>query len=251
MQAVRADRHVLGARDRATLGAAVGPPPVDAPRLALRLHEPTRGRCGFGNRIGAAGRDALMTPTSTSSARISVARYQRVGWGAAGSEELPEHSTPLENAAQKRGRPSRESMGFAPDHSGNYGASGRTGPAGVTSWCHRRSSGELQMRKLSCPSRDAIWVAVVGLSVLALGASPAIAKQSHGKEFQVDDDRKQCRKADFTSIQAAVTAAGARPGRDRIEVCPGLYQEQVRIEGPAQDGLKLEAQRRTRSLIAT
>ena len=102
------------------------------------------------------------------------------------------------------------------------------------------------MRKLSCPSRDAIWVAVVGLSVLALGASPAIAKQSHGKEFQVDDNRKQCRKADFTSIQAAVTAAGTRPGRDRIEVCPGLYQEQVRIEGPAQDGLELEAQKNTK-----
>jgi parallel beta-helix repeat protein len=83
--------------------------------------------------------------------------------------------------------------------------------------------------------------AVLGVVVLALTASPATAKQ-----FEVDDDREQCRKADFTSIQAAVTAAGARSGKDQIQVCPGLYQEQVRIEGPAQDGLRLRAKKKTK-----
>ena len=91
------------------------------------------------------------------------------------------------------------------------------------------------MRKLFC---------LVGVCVFALGASPAMA--NGGKEFEVDDDRAQCKKAGFTSIQAAVDAAAARPGKDTIVVCPGLYQEQVRIEGPAQDGLRLEAKKHTK-----
>jgi parallel beta-helix repeat protein len=88
------------------------------------------------------------------------------------------------------------------------------------------------MRKLLC---------LVGIFVFALGASPAVAK-----EFEVDDNKVQCKKADFTSIQAAVTAAAAQPGKNRIEVCPGLYQEQVRIEGPAQDRLVLAAKKHTK-----
>ena len=91
------------------------------------------------------------------------------------------------------------------------------------------------MRKLFC---------LVGVCVFALGASPAMA--NGGKEFEVDDDRAQCKKAGFTSIQAAVDAAAARPGKETIVVCPGLYQEQVRIEGPAQDGLRLEAKKHTK-----
>ena len=91
------------------------------------------------------------------------------------------------------------------------------------------------MRKLLC---------LVGVCVFALGASPAMA--TGGKEFEVDDDRAQCKKAGFTSIQAAVDAAAARPGKETIVVCPGLYQEQVRIEGPAQDGLRLEAKKHTK-----
>jgi hypothetical protein len=54
----------------------------------------------------------------------------------------------------------------------------------------------------------------------------------------VDDDRADCPDAAFTSIQAAVDAAG--PG-DKIKVCPGTYQEQVRI-GPGKDGLSLFSQ---------
>jgi len=54
----------------------------------------------------------------------------------------------------------------------------------------------------------------------------------------VDDDRADCPDAAFTSIQAAVDAAG--PG-DKIKVCPGTYQEQVRI-GPSKDGLSLFSQ---------
>jgi hypothetical protein len=42
----------------------------------------------------------------------------------------------------------------------------------------------------------------------------------------VDDDHAQCPNAQFTSIQAAETAAS--PG-DQIKVCPGVYREQVRI----------------------
>jgi parallel beta-helix repeat protein len=88
------------------------------------------------------------------------------------------------------------------------------------------------MRKLFC---------LVGVSVFVLGASPAMAK-----EFEVDDDKVQCKKADFTSIQAAVNAAAAHPGKDRIEVCSGRYEEQVRIEGPAQDRLQLAAKKHTK-----
>jgi parallel beta-helix repeat protein len=51
--------------------------------------------------------------------------------------------------------------------------------------------------------------------------------------LEVDDDKVECKKAPFTSIQAAVTAAA--PG-DSIKVCPGTYTEQVRI---TKDDLKL------------
>jgi nitrous oxidase accessory protein NosD len=44
--------------------------------------------------------------------------------------------------------------------------------------------------------------------------------------IHVDDDRQQCRDADFTSIQAAVLAA---PPFSTIHVCPGLYNEQVTV----------------------
>jgi parallel beta-helix repeat protein len=42
----------------------------------------------------------------------------------------------------------------------------------------------------------------------------------------VDDDKAQCKKADFTTIQAAVTAASAGA---TILVCPGTYHESVTI----------------------
>lgn len=49
------------------------------------------------------------------------------------------------------------------------------------------------------------------------------------KTWTVDDDRLQCRHADFTGIQDAVDAA--TPG-DRIHVCPGLYPESVTVNKP-------------------
>jgi hypothetical protein len=79
-------------------------------------------------------------------------------------------------------------------------------------------------------------------AVMALaGASPAAADT-----LRVDDDRAQCPDADHTSIQAAVVAAG--PG-DRVQVCPGTYPEQVRIEGPEKNGLSLESQRPLQATI--
>jgi len=68
---------------------------------------------------------------------------------------------------------------------------------------------------------------------LVLGTVPA-----HTKELRVDDDRAQCPDATFTSIQAAVNAAG--PG-DTVTVCPGTYNEQVRINGHTHDGLVLDS----------
>jgi parallel beta-helix repeat protein len=50
--------------------------------------------------------------------------------------------------------------------------------------------------------------------------------QAFAATLEVDDDKVQCKKAPFTSIQAAVTAAS--PG-DQIKVCPGTYQEQVKV----------------------
>lgn len=71
------------------------------------------------------------------------------------------------------------------------------------------------------------------LAVLAFGAGPAMAK-----EYRVDDNRAECPTAQFVSIQAAVAASGPN---DTVKVCPGTYTEQVRIDGPRHDGLKLES----------
>ncbi len=46
----------------------------------------------------------------------------------------------------------------------------------------------------------------------------------------MDKDKVQCPRADFTSIQAAVTAS--LPG-DTIKVCPDLYNESVNVNKPA------------------
>lgn len=59
-----------------------------------------------------------------------------------------------------------------------------------------------------------------------LGLLPALV---WAKTWTVDDDRSQCRNADFTRIQDAVDAAS--PG-DRIHVCPGLYVESVTVAKP-------------------
>ena len=72
---------------------------------------------------------------------------------------------------------------------------------------------------------------LIMVGALALGASPALAK-----ELRVDDDKAQCPNAQYTTIQSAVDAAGQN---DTVKVCPGTYSEQVRIQTHAKDGLKL------------
>lgn len=61
----------------------------------------------------------------------------------------------------------------------------------------------------------------VAAALMALGAGQAAAAT-----LEVDNDKVECKKAPFTSIQAAVTAAS--PG-DSVKVCPGTYVEQVKI----------------------
>ena len=52
------------------------------------------------------------------------------------------------------------------------------------------------------------------------------ARQANAATLTVDDDQVQCPNAQYSSIQAAITAAN--PG-DKINVCPGTYHEQVMI----------------------
>jgi hypothetical protein len=52
---------------------------------------------------------------------------------------------------------------------------------------------------------------------------------NHGAQLLVDNDKVQCPNAQYTSIQAAVTAA---PPGATINVCPGTYPETVRIAKP-------------------
>jgi parallel beta-helix repeat protein len=61
----------------------------------------------------------------------------------------------------------------------------------------------------------------------------------------VDDDLADCKKADFTSIQAAVDVA--QPG-DKVEVCEGTYEEQVNIPA-TKDGLELRAKKKMEAVI--
>ena len=65
------------------------------------------------------------------------------------------------------------------------------------------------------------------LTALAAGIIAVCAVPAMAKEFRVDDSLSaDCPNADFTTIQAAVNAAG--PG-DHIKVCPGTYTEHVVI----------------------
>ena len=61
----------------------------------------------------------------------------------------------------------------------------------------------------------------------------------------VDDDLVQCPTAQFTSIQAAVTAA--QPG-DHIDVCPGTYMEQVIIPA-GKDNIRLRSTQRWQAIV--
>jgi parallel beta-helix repeat protein len=73
----------------------------------------------------------------------------------------------------------------------------------------------------------AMLIALAGF--LVLGGSTAVGYNENGATTLVVDDNMACPSADYPSIQAAVTAAG--PGWT-ILVCPGVYNEQVRIPKP-------------------
>src|SRR5438067_4608627 len=67
------------------------------------------------------------------------------------------------------------------------------------------------------------------LAALALALiGPAVGRAASGpRTLVVDDDKQQCPNADFTSINAAITAAAPD---DKIRVCPGLYNETVVVD---------------------
>ncbi len=74
----------------------------------------------------------------------------------------------------------------------------------------------------------ALAVLLALAALLVLGAGGALAHGDDGETFVVDDNMA-CPSADYPSIQAAVNAAD--PG-DTILVCPGVYNEQVKITKP-------------------
>src|SRR2546430_50222 len=77
--------------------------------------------------------------------------------------------------------------------------------------------------------RSALLIGLtIGLAVApaAAGKKPSPPGKGGKHVLLVDDDKAQCKKADFTTIQAAVDAAS--PGA-RIFVCAGTYRESVTI----------------------
>lgn len=70
-------------------------------------------------------------------------------------------------------------------------------------------------------------LAALAFCLLALGGQAVAQEQSSGDTLKVDDDQQQCEGAEFTSINEAIAAAS--PG-DNIQVCPGLYQENVVVD---------------------
>ncbi len=86
----------------------------------------------------------------------------------------------------------------------------------------------------------------IGVLLLVLaGALFTGVAHAAAAEFKVDDDHAQCPTAPFTSIQAAVNAAG--PG-DTVKVCPGTYTEQVTI-GAGKNNLKVMSDKPLQAII--
>jgi parallel beta-helix repeat protein len=76
----------------------------------------------------------------------------------------------------------------------------------------------------------------IGMVVAQAAAGKKPSPPKGGKHvLVVDDDKAQCKKAGFTTIQAAVTAASART---TILVCAGTYEESVTI---TKDDLRIRA----------
>src|ERR671925_253878 len=78
-------------------------------------------------------------------------------------------------------------------------------------------------RRLALPLALTIGIA---LAPAAAGKKPPPAAKGGKRVLLVDDDKAQCKRADFTTIQAAVTAASTGT---TILVCPGTYRESVTI----------------------
>ena len=73
-----------------------------------------------------------------------------------------------------------------------------------------------------------VLVLAIGIVVApaAAGKKPSPAPKLGKNVLVVDDDKAQCKKADFTTIQAAVTAASSGA---TVLVCAGTYHESVTI----------------------
>jgi hypothetical protein len=89
--------------------------------------------------------------------------------------------------------------------------------------------------------RTVLVSVLVGVALLPAGA----AASGGGRTLLVDDDRAECPRAQYTSIQAAVDAA--QPG-DTIAVCPGTYVEQVTIPA-GKDDLRIYSTVRRQAVI--
>jgi len=85
----------------------------------------------------------------------------------------------------------------------------------------------LKGRLLLWPSA-LLTAAAIGLIVApaSAGKKPSSPAKGDKHVLLVDDDKAQCKKADFTTIQAAVDAAVAGA---KIRVCAGTYHESVLI----------------------
>ncbi len=77
-------------------------------------------------------------------------------------------------------------------------------------------------RRRILPLFACVWAC---LTSVILAAAPTV-KGDDAPTLLVDDDKVQCPTAGFTKIQDAVNAA---PAGAKIRVCPGTYNEQVRI----------------------
>ena len=67
------------------------------------------------------------------------------------------------------------------------------------------------------------------LAAFVAAATAASGTAAGRATLFVDDDGVQCANADFTTIQAAVTAAAPDT---MIRVCPGVYSENVVVDKP-------------------
>jgi Periplasmic copper-binding protein (NosD) len=87
------------------------------------------------------------------------------------------------------------------------------------------------------------WALTLSIAVAALTFAP---QGLATRPVVVDDDHAQCHSAQYTSIQAAVNAAG--PGT-RIDVCAGTYAEEVLIATAAKNDLRLHARGRRGTVV--